>query len=291
MSEKNYVCCFNKEGRKGYDHNTKSEFIKKLKEHIDVEPESIEFDYYDFETFNEQINDIIYSELKIKKRPLKIGFEISSCPRYHILYVLGLCISKNYTKEISFFYSEGEYSDDNKSDDFDDFFNSYGIKTKVIPYSGSIKKEGKTVFVFSLGFESHFIIDEIMKSEPDFIIFLCANPGYIPEYEEKVKSEIERIVSFCELPDNMYVQIDAVAGDAINAWQQLENLKNVELKNAHIVHYAIGTKPHCLALSLNTFVNDNVIVKYRIVKKYSEMDVKSTGKYWRYNITNLRVVW
>ena len=230
---------------------------------------------------------------------VKIGFEISSCPRYHILYVLGLCISKNYTKEISFFYSEGEYSNDNKNDDSDDFFNSYGTNTKIIPYSGSIKKEGKTVFVFSLGFESHFIIDEIMKSEPDFIIFLCANPGYAPKYGEKVKNEIERIVSFCELPHNMYVQIDAAAGDAIDAWQKLENLKNIELENlknidlkkAHIVHYAIGTKPHCLALSLNTFVNDNVIVKYRIVKKYSEMDVKSTGKYWRYNITNLRVVW
>lgn len=289
MPEKNYVCCFNQGGIKGYNPNTKSKFIKELEEHIDAEPESIEFEYSDFKTFGKQINDIIYSELDMKKRPLKIGFEISSCPRYYILYVLGLCISKNYTKEFSFFYSEGEYSNVGEVDDFDDFFNSYGIETKIIPYSGSIKKEGKTVFVFSLGFESHFIIDEIMKSEPDFVIFLCANPGYTREYEEIVKDEIERIVDFCELPDNMYTQMDAAAGDAISAWQQLEENEIVELKYAHIVHYAIGTKPHCLALSLNALVNDNRVVKYRIAKKYNKRDVKSNGEFWRYDITNLSV--
>lgn len=289
MPENNYICCFKQGDTKGYDANTKNEFIKKLEEHIDTKTESIEFEYSDFKTFGKRINDIIYSKLKMKDRPLKIGFEISSCPRYYILYILGLCISKNYTKEFSFFYSEGEYSSIDEGDDFDDFFNSYGIETRIIPYSGSIKKEGKTVFVFSLGFESHFIIDEIMKSEPDFVIFLCANPGYTSEYEVKVKNEIERIVGFCELPNNMYTQIDAAAGDAISAWKQLEENKIDELKDAHIVHYAIGTKPHCLALSLNALVNDNIVVKYRIVKKYNKRDVKSNGEYWRYDITNLSI--
>ena len=289
MPEKNYVCSFKQKNRKGYDAKKKSEFINELKEHIDTEPDLIEFEYSNFKTFGKRINNLIYSELEIKNRPLKIGFEISSCPRYYILYVLGLCISKNYTKELSFFYSEGEYSNIDEGDDFDDFFNSYGMETEIIPYSGSIKKEGKTVFVFSLGFESHFIIDEIMKSEPDFVIFLCANPGYTREYEGIVKDEIKRIVDFCELPDNMYTQMDAAAGDAISAWQQLEENKIVELKDAHIVHYAIGTKPHCLALSLNALVNDNTVVKYRIVKKYKNRDVKSNGEFWRYDITNLSI--
>ena len=289
MSEKNYVCCFKQGDTKGYDANAKSEFIKELEKHIGAS-ESIEFEYSDFKTFEEQINNKIYFELELKKRPLKIGFEISSCPRYYILYVLGLCISKNYTKEISFFYSEGEYSSTDEGDDFDDFFNSYGVETKIITYSGLTQNEDKKVFVFSLGFESQFIIDKIMISEPDFVIFLCANPGYTREYEVKVKNEIERIVRFCKLPENRYTQIDAAAGDAISAWQQLEEIKNDELKDAHIVHYAIGTKPHCLALSLNALVNDNVIVKYRIVKKYSEMDVKSNGQFWRYDITNLSVI-
>ena len=290
MSKKNYVFCFKQGNTKGYNANAKHEFIRDLKQHIDAEPELIEFEYSDFETFNEQITDIIYSELEMKKRPLKIGFEISSCPRYYILYILGLCISKNYTNELSFFYSEGEYSKIDGGDEFDDFFNSYGMKTQIIPYFESIKKVGKRVFVFSLGFESHFIIDEIMNSEPDFIIFLCANPGYTPEYAERVKDEIKRIVDFCELPSNMYTQKDAAAGDAIGAWQQLEEDAIGELKNAHIVHYAIGTKPHCLALSLNALVNDNIVVKYRIAKKYKHLDVKSNGEFWRYDITNLRVI-
>ena len=289
-SEKNYVCCFKQGNKKGYDLNSKSEFIKELEEHINTKSESIEFEYSDFKTFDEQINNIIYSELERKKRPLKIGFEISSCPRYYFLYILGLCISKNYTKEISFFYSEGYYFNTDNDDDFEDFFNSYGTENKIIPYSGSTSNVHKKIFVFSLGFESQFIIDEITKSEPNFVIFLCANPGYTPEYDLKVKNEIKRIVDFCKLPENMYSQINATAGDAISAWKLLEEIKNYELKDARIVHYAIGTKPHCLALSLNALVNDNTIVKYRIVKKSKRMEVKSTGVFWRYDITNLRVI-
>ena len=68
-----------------------------------------------------------------------------------------------------------------------------------------------------------------MKSEPDFVIFLCANPGYTRAYEERVKDEIKRIVDFCELPDNMYTHKAAEAGDVISAWQELEeNKKELE---------------------------------------------------------------
>ena len=134
-SEKNYVLSFKRKNENGYDvsgydTNKKSEFIEELKVHIGTEPKSIEFDYLEFEKFNKEINDIIYSELEIKRRPLKIGFEISSCARYYFLYVLGLCISKNYTSNLSFFYSEGEYSNSVENSDFNDFFNSCGMETE-----------------------------------------------------------------------------------------------------------------------------------------------------------------
>lgn len=285
-SKQNIVCSFKKEGKSGYLTEKKNEFIKELNARKGTEVESLEFEYSEFETFDDKIDDIINSALKVKKRPLKIGFEISSCPRYHFLYFLGLCIFKNYASSLSFFYSEGEYP--NITDD-DGFFNSFGKNTIIVPYSGLAEKEEKTVLVFSLGFESNFIIDEIIKSEPSHVIFLYANPGYTREYEEKVEEEIKRIVSFCELPDEMYTLKYADAGDAISAWKELE--ENIaDLKDAHTINYVIGTKPHCIAMTLNGLVNDNIVIKYRIVKEYSEMDVKSNGEYWRYDVTNLRVI-
>ena len=284
-SEQNIVCSFKKDGKNGYLPEKKIEFIRELNAHIGTEVESLEFEYYEFETFDDKIDSIINSALKTKKGPLKIGFEISSCPRYHFLYFLGLCIYKNYTSSLSFFYSEGKYSDVTD----DDFFNSFGKDTKIIPYSGLTEKEGKTVLVFSLGFESNFIIDKIIKREPSHVIFLYTYPGYTPEYEEKVKNEIDRIVSFCELPDEMYTLKFAAAGDAISAWKELE--ENIaDLNDAHTINYVIGTKPHCMAMTLNGLVNDNIVIRYRIVKEYSEMDVKSNGEFWRYDITNLRVI-
>jgi len=285
-SEQNIVCYFKQEGESGYSTEEKSKFIDALNAYIGAEVESLEFEYSKFEAFDDKINQIINSALKIKKRPLKIGFEISSCPRYYFLSFLGLCISKNYINNLSFFYSEGEYPDIN---DDDSFFNSFGTNTKIIPYSGLTEKEGRTVLIFSLGFESNFIIDKIIKCEPSHIIFLCANPGYTRKYEVKVDKEIERIITFCELPDHMYTLKYAPAGDTISAWQELE--KNIaDIEDAHAINYAIGTKPHCIAMTLNGLVNDNIVVKYRIAKKYNKRDVKSNGEYWRYDITNLSVI-
>ena len=291
-SKRNIVCSFTYRNEKGYDSKKKSEFIEKLNLKTGIESELLEFDYFKFDEFKDNINNIIYAELELKQRPLKIGFEISSCPRYHFLYIFSLCIEKNYINNFSLFYSEGEYldSDDDDDDDFNYFFNSYGDNTKIIHYSGSTKTEGRTVFVFSLGFESKFIIDEIMQNDPEHVIFLCAIPGYMHEYEKKVESEIKRIVDFCELPDEMYTKYNATAGDAISAWQKLEENIIVSQKNAHIAHYVIGTKPHCLAMALNGLLNDNTSVKYRIAKKYRHRDVKPHGEFWRYDITNLRVI-
>lgn len=289
-SNRNIVCSFTHQNKNGYDIECKSKFIEELNLHTSTESELLEFEYSKFNEFEDKINNIIYAELESKQRPLKIGFEISSCPRYYFLSVFSLCIDKNYTRDFSLFYSEGEYLNSEEEDDLNHYFNSYGENTKVIPYSGSTKKLGRTVFVFSLGFESKFIIDEIMQHDPGHVIFLCANPGYTPEYEVNVENEIKRIVGFCELPDEMYTRYNATAGDAISAWQKLEENVIVNQKNAHIAHYVIGTKPHCLAMTLNGLMNDNTSVEYRVAKKYKHRDVKPNGEFWRYDITNLRVI-
>jgi len=285
-SEQNFVCSFEQEGESGYSTEKKSKFIENLNARIGANVDSLKFEYSEFKTFEDKIDHIINSTLKGQNRPLKIGFEISSCPRYYFLYFLSLCIFKNYTNNLSFFYSEGEYP--NITED-ESFFNSFGTTTKIIQYSGLAEKEGRTVLVFSLGFESNFIIDKINKKDPSHVIFLCAKPGYTRKYEDKVEKEINRIVTFCELPDDMYTLKYATAGDAIIAWQELE--KNiVDVEGAHIINYVIGTKPHCIAMTLNGLINDNIVVKYRIAKKYNKRDVKSNGEYWRYDITNLSVI-
>ncbi len=295
--EKNYILAFKFEKEDGFDIDKKNKFIEGLKVHLGTVPELIEFEYSEFEKFGEQINDLIYSELDIKKRPLKIGFEMSSCPRYYFLYILGLCISKNYTSSLSFFYSEGEYLDNFDNSDFNDILYSCDMETTIIPNAGSPTREGKVAFIFSLGFESNFVIDVISKNDPDYVVFLCAIPGYIPAYDKKVKDEISRVVDFCELNNGMYIQIDAAAGDAINAWKQLEEKTNssgdnvdMDFRDLYTVHYAIGTKPQCLAMLLQTLVNDNMVVKYRISKRYKKIDVKPNDVFWRYDITNLRVI-
>jgi len=291
-SEKNIVLSFEVNGENGYNPQERERFIDKLKEHTAGRVQSYEFDYSKskLRDFREKINDIIYEESRIKQKPLKVGFEFSSCPRYHFLSTFSFCIAKNYVNKLALFYSEGEYIIHDNDNALDVFFSSSGEETVIIPNTGSAKEEEESVFVFSLGFEANFIIDEIIKWEPDYVVFLCANPGYTRAYEEKVDAEIVRIVKYCELPPSRYKIINAIAGDAIGAWKTLEESDYPGKGKMHVVHYVIGTKPHCLAMTLNAIVSNNVIVKYRYAKKYNKRDVKANGHFWRYDIVNLRVV-
>lgn len=291
-SDKNIVLSFAVNGKEGYNPQEKERFIDKLKEHAVGQVQPYEFDYSKskLNDFMDRITDIIYEESRIKQKPLKIGFEFSSCPRYHFLSTLSFCIAKNYVNRFALFYSEGEYVINDNNDALDIFFSSSGEETVIVPNTGSTKEEEESVFIFSLGFEANFIIDEIIKWEPNYVVFLCANPGYTRAYEEKVGEEINRIVKICELPTSRYKIINAIAGDAIGAWKTLEESDYPGKGKMHVVHYVIGTKPHCLAMTLNAIVSNNVIVKYRYVKKYNKRDVTANGQFWRYDIVNLRVV-
>src|SRR6266550_1475856 len=64
-------------------------------------------------------------------KPLKICVDISACPRIYFLAILGTSFKTGLAESVSFFYSEGVYSKDNKTQDY--VFYSGHWETMPIP--------------------------------------------------------------------------------------------------------------------------------------------------------------
>jgi len=267
----------------------KSIFFDKIEKYakrktIDVTQIDIKFiEKYDNTTLQkslENLTRIILETAEKQKRPINIGFEISSCPRRIILYLLAFCLNRDLFDKFIFYYSEGKYQDYNfsKGD-----WRLVEIPTITNVYNFSDKK----FYIFSAGFEENRYRSIIANEDPYNIGLLIPTPGYSKEYTDKVNSTCTSIIRDFNIKKQNVAHCRA--GDAIAAWSELKR-DSLNQENYNISYLPFGPKPHVLAMGLHGFLNKNIHVLYRIPKGgYKEIEVESNGVVWRYEIKNLLV--
>lgn len=241
----------------------------------------IEGEPNELEKITGYIRDMIKKLVGKLERPLHIGFDITSCPRYFFLYLLGFCLKYNVAKKLSFFYSEGAYKIDTK-----DYVLTKGDwkLTEISELEGSYNPADKKLFVVSAGFEGSRYRSLVAKYEPDDIGILLPDPGFNPDYTQKAKDECQPMIEEFNIPDDAIVK--APAGDAIATWNALKE-PSLNKKDYHINYLTFGPKPHALAMGVHGFLNKKISVTYRIPEGYTKLEVAPTGIFWRYDIQNL----
>jgi hypothetical protein len=266
------------------------EYMKEIKDFAkgkigDSEIIVIEEEPNELDRITGSIRSSIQELLKRLRKPFSIGFDITSCPRYFFLYLLGFCLEYNITKDLSFFYSEGKYRKNHK-----EYIHTKG-KWKTVEIAGFENKhnpEGKLFFVVSAGFEGNRYRSLVSKYEPDLVGILLPDPGFHPEYTEQVKNECQPMIDEFNIPPERIVS--APAGDAIAAWEALKSPCLNEKKD-NIIFLTCGPKPHVLAMGLHASTNkENISVIYRVPEGYTRMEVEAMGKFWRYDIKNLTIL-
>lgn len=273
------ILSFKPNGEKGYQTKYKDK-IKSLAEERANETHEIESDPNNLETIGEKIEEITTDLVKKLKRPLIIGFDITSCPRYFFLRFLAFCLKHDISKRMSFFYSEGEYK----------FENGEFIQTKgeweiieIPTFEGEVDPESKSLFVASVGFKGKRCRSLISKYEPHDIGILLPVPGYNSGYTKQAEEECNNLREDFLISDENIAT--APAGDAIAAWESLKK-KSLNKEKYRITYLTLGPKPHILAMGIHGFLN-RYILTYRIPEGYTKIEVDSTDVFWRYDITNL----
>lgn len=263
------------------------EYMDKLKSFVNTKGINsdiffIEHESTELKKITNDIKNIIEKLVKDKNRPLHIGFDITSCPRFFFLYLLGFCLNNRMACKLSFFYSEGIYNIDEK-----DYVHTTG-DWEIIEISGLEAKiydpADKKMFVVSAGFEGNRFRSLVAKYEPDNLGILLPDPGFNRNYTQKVNNECKPMIDEYNISDDSIVK--APAGDAIAAWKALKT-PSLNKDGYHIAYLTFGPKPHALAMGIHGFLNEKISVIYRIPKGYTGLEVKPTEIFWRYEIKNL----
>ena len=171
----------------------------------------------------EDIFNLIIEQYRKLKRPLKIGLDISTCPRLVFLQLLRYCIENDLTSVLTFFYSEGKY--DVKSGK-EELFSSGDWETIAIPgYTGkNVSIDEKEFVIISFGFETKGYIGWIEERIDTIakIGLLFPYPGYSEEYIGLGKKKLAEFKKRLHIENkNMFFCEKSPAGDAIETWKKI----------------------------------------------------------------------
>jgi hypothetical protein len=216
-------------------------------------------------------------------RPLRMLVDLSACPRYYAVGLLGAYITQGLVGSLTVFYAEGLYPEPGNGEEL--VFTGSRWKSVEAPYfPGFWDPRKKTFYLVSVGFEGDKTLRTISRADPDRVSILFPEPGICPEYVEKTQHANADLVRMYRIPENQIVR--AHAADAIAAWQALSRAA-IERPDENAYFVCCGTKPHSIALGLRAKVLKTPAVLYNLPDEHRVVDIKPSGKFWKYEITDL----
>jgi hypothetical protein len=184
---------------------------------------------------------------------------------------------------MTLFYAEGGYPDPSKGEEL--VFTGGRWKSVEAPYFPGIwDPRKKTFYLVSVGFEGDKTLRTISRADPDRVSVLFPEPGIRPEYVEATSRANHELMRMYRIPENQVVR--AHAADAIAAWQALSSAA-IERPDENAYFVCCGTKPHSIALGLRAKVLKTPAVLYNLPDEHRVVDIKPSGKFWKYEITDL----
>lgn len=237
----------------------------------------------DLENVSGKILNFINKVFLKKGRPIKILIDITCCPKYYFLFILAHCFKNSICSEIDFTYAEGIYSHTHKKK----YIFTHGEWNPiVIPgFEGIVDPQKKRFFLVSLGFEGDKALRMISRYEPDRLSVLLSAPGFSKEYTTEALKNTQPLIEEYRIPQQQI--IEAHAGNAIQAWKELE-ISNIERPDTEEITYlCFGTKPHSLGLGLRALLKPEIKIIYNKPERYEIRDVRFNNRFWIYNIVDL----
>lgn len=219
-------------------------------------------------------------------KSLKILVDLSTAPRFYALAILAACFKWGIASEVSFFYAEGRYPQENAEIDKHELFTSGGWSSVAIPnLQGKWDPTRKRAYVVSVGFEGSKTLRLISRAEPDRVTVLFPDPGVSPEYVKRSMQNNDGLFSRFGVKSDELIR--AEAGNAISAWRALEVHSTEHPEEENIYYVCCGTKPHSLALGLRAFAMQYPAVLYIVPDSHKPVNVVPSGVYWRFDIRDV----
>lgn len=229
--------------------------------------------------------------VSLVQKPLDVFIDLSTCPRYLSLGLLGYGFSHGLIRKICFGYSEGRYPSESNTSNSKNIFTDGGWKVLGIKgFLGEWEPHRIRHYIVSVGFEGVKTRQLVSKSEPDKVSLLFPRPAISPEYESIAKNNNRKLVEQFQIPESRVVEADAV--NIVSGLNSLEDSQLEDFDNENCHYVCCGTKPHSLVLALRSLVLKEPTLLYIVPESHKVSLVEPSGNYWRYTVidkTALRV--
>lgn len=221
-----------------------------------------------------------------RKTPARIFVDISTCPRYFSLAILGEAFRSGLVAEIVLGYSEGKYPRARPSyKDLEELsFTDGPFQAVPVPgFFGEFEPSKGKFFLVSFGFDGWKTLNLLIRKEPERVAALLATkPNGSDEYEQRALAANAALIERFGTVDELIIKSDAC--DAVGTWRKItdSNLENFDAEN--IYYLCSGNKPHSVALALRAIVLGNPTLLYNQVSQHLPVEVNFAGVYWKYSI-------
>lgn len=255
--------------------------LKTYIKRITLEYEIIsEWTSYDIYNVWDKIFTYMKNVINRLRRPIKILFDMSSCPKFYPLSTLSTSLTNGLASRFSIFYSEGKYPPQNNNIEIQ--FTGHLWRTTPIVSQEGIEDPGKkTYYLVSVGFEGYKTLRAVSRADPDRVSILFPDPGFSDAYPVRTEQNNKDLFIKYRIPGEQIIR--APAGDAIHAWKDI-NKKALERDDENCYYLCCGTKPHSLALALNAICLQHPVLLYNVPDEHKYINVKTNGVFWRYDI-------
>lgn len=223
------------------------------------------------------------------ERPLRLFVDLSTCPRFLSMGLIAYTLYHGIADEISCYYAEGDYPEEQSEEDQHELFTAGGWDAVPVPSLEGEWDPGKQrAYVVSVGFEGSKTLRLVSREEPDTIAVLFPDPGVKQDYAERTRRLNTPLFERFRIQEQQVVR--ASAGDAIEAWEQLDHFQFECRDEQNLYYICCGTKAHTLAMTLRAIVLRYPAVLYVVPDRHRVAEVKPLGVYWRFDIADMSSV-
>jgi hypothetical protein len=218
-------------------------------------------------------------------RPLRVLFDLSTCPRYLALAALQACIGSGVADEVVFTYAEAQYPTEARRNDRYELFTAGRWETLAVPgLVGRYDPALQSHYIVAVGFEGSKTRRVVTRADPDHLTALFPDPAVAPDYVERTMSNNSPM--FKEWGIGSEDLVRAGAGDVVGAWRALANSSHLDAAANYFLLCA-GTKPHALAMGLMALASGDPTVLYVKPAAHKEVHIRPSGTYWTYTVRDM----
>jgi hypothetical protein len=231
-------------------------------------------------------------------RTVHIAFDVSSCPKAYMLFVLGFLGRLGYAFRFSLLYAGGEYIASPESEgravaarkvgEYPNIMTEGRWSSVQVPYfEGQVRPERRRQGVVSIGFDAVQATKLLKLYEADEYTIILPSPGLTKEYTRRALAEVEKLRAAFDKEKMTLEEFGASDVEGLSSY--LNDRYSASQIEQEIIFFCLGPKTHAVSMAISGLLDPDIPIICRSPERYVEHEVIYTGQTWLFRLDDTSV--